>query len=253
MENNMNITTRLYLLLTILILTTGCASQAPSTDPRFDDLFAFDNNGSAIVRGRISGDWSCSTVNGKLRAVMNIDVPVLVDGIESSVELLFLLTFETELASDLTPYTTLRDYLDANPDSTTFDAFPLFQTVDVTFIKNGEEFEALAVRQAEDINSPIAEIDGMLSTNILSRGTLDGTVRSANWSDERVTWTLSLPVTVHGIQTSVLIPIESNNTTPVIANGNQTPMDVYHPGGHVQVEFKRSDNTLQALQFTELP
>jgi hypothetical protein len=249
----MNITTRLYLLLTILILTTGCASQTSSTDPRFDDLFAFDNNGSAIVHGRISGDWSCSRVNGKLRAVMNIDVPVLVDGIESSVELLFLLTFETELASDLTSYKTLRDYLDANPDSTTFDAFPLFQAVDVTFIKNGEELEALAVRQADDINSPIAEIDGMISTNIFSRGTLDGTVRSANWGDDLVTWTLSMPVTVQGIRTSVLIPIQANDSTPVIANGDQVPMDVYHPGGHVQLEFKRSGNTLQTLQFTELP
>jgi hypothetical protein len=218
-----------------------------------DHLFTFDENGQAVVRGRISGDWACSTVNGKLRAVLNIDVPVLVDGIESSVEMLFLLTFETELASDLTPYITLRDYLAENPSSSTFDAFPLFQTVDVTFIKNGEEFEALAVRQAEDTNSRVTKIDGMISTNIFSRGILDGTVRSANWSDDLVTWTLSMPVTVQGIPASVLIPIESNNSTPVIASGDQVPMDIYHPGGHVRVEFKRSGNKLQALRFTELP
>lgn len=249
----MNITTRLFLLFVLLVLTTGCGTQTSATNPNVDHLFTFDENGQATARGKISGDYECSTVNGKLRARLNINVPVLVDGIASNVDLTFTLTFDTQLASDLTPYTTLRDYLDANPASSTFDAFPLFQTVDVTFIKKDDSFEAVAIRQVDTIESPVTEINGMLSTNIFSKGTLNGTIAGSNWGDDLVTWTLSMPVTVSSTPASVVIPIESKIDTPVIVNGSDIPMDIYHPGGHVQVEFRRNEDTLEAIRFIEMP
>ncbi|MFT3892152.1 MAG: hypothetical protein QM730_11005 [Anaerolineales bacterium] len=248
-------TIQLFLLLSVFMLSTGCKAQTSSTNPApaIDHLIVFNEDGYAVVRGKVAGDWSCSTINGKLRATLNVDVPVLVDGIEASVDLLFMLSFETELSSNLTPYTTVRDYLAANPNSTTFDAFPIFETVDVTFIKKDTSFEVISIHQVADPSSARIAIDGMVTTNIFSRGILEGTIAGANWSDDLVTWTLSIPVTVQGIPASVRIPILSNIKTKVIANGSSVPMDIYHPIGHVQVEFARTENQLEAIRFTELP
>lgn len=245
----MNIATRLILLIGILLLT-GCRSQVnPATSN--NDLFAFDENRQAIIRGNITGDWACSTVDGKLRATLNIDVPVLVDGVESSVMLLFTLTFDTQLASDQTPYTNLRDYLAANPDSSTFDAFPLFQTVEVTFTKGEWDFEALSIRQVDAVIAT-PEMNNILLTGISSRGTLEGTIHGSNWGDT-ITWTLAVPVTVQSTPASLLIPIQADEDTQVVANGSNIPMDMYHPIGNVCVEYKRTNNSLKALRFIEMP
>jgi hypothetical protein len=259
LENSLNLTTRLFLLLTLsgLLFAAGCGQRPSSVDTlsSLDKLVEFDNNGYAVIRGRISSDSSCSTTDGTLSAYIEIEVPADVQGIEAGIAVPFTLRFETEILSNLTTHTNVRDYLAANPESTTFDAFPILETVEVTFVKKDAAFEAVAIRQvdsADTSNQNIAAIDGIFSTDIFSKGRLEGSTGGSNWGDV-VTWTISMPVTVHGVDADILLPINSTDKTQVITEDGTVPVDIYHPGGHVQVEFTRAGNTLEAVRFTEIP
>jgi hypothetical protein len=249
--------TRIFLLLIVssLLFALGCGGRSTfaNAGSSLDKLIEFDETGRAVVRGRISGDYSCTVENGQLRGNIQIEVPANIQGIDGWVALTFKLRFETELSSKLVPYTNLRDYLSANPDSTTFDAFAIYETIDVTFIKKDGVFEALAIRRITDTEQSVASVNGLFSTDILSKGTLEGTINGANWGEEGVTWILSIPRNVQGVEAAIHLPIQSSDHTEVITKDGALPIDMYHPGGHVQVNFVEEDHTLKAVRFTELP
>lgn len=256
LEKTVKLMTQLFLFLT-LMLVTACAQQTTFAEPlpNLDHLVAFDSDGSAVIRGRISGVRHCPPRDGYLNSDIVIEIPVDVQGIDAGVAVPFLLRFETEILSNLTPHTNARDYLTANPKSSIFDAFSIFETVDVTFVKKDAAFEAVAIRQvnlADMTDQSIAVIDGVFSIDIFSKGTLEGNTNGSNWGDV-VTWTISMPTTVHGVEVNILLPINSTDKTQVITKDGAVPVDIHHPGGHVQVDFTRTDGVLEAVRFIEIP
>jgi hypothetical protein len=231
--------------------------------PDAGQLVRFDERGFAVLRGRLSGDLQCQGDGKTLSASITVEVPVLVQGVDAYLEIPYSLSYDTQIASTATPFTRLRDFLAANPEATTSDAFAVYETIDVVFSRDVGHFDAVALRQAEpaDVASwPV--LDGILAIDFLSRGRLDGLMRGANWDGEFMTWTVALPVDVQGIEADLLLTLRSTANTRVVTAGGQvlpptTPDDhpadgLNHPSGDVRVEFTLRDGWLEADRFIEI-
>jgi hypothetical protein len=249
-------TTQLILVLTILFLLTSCGAETPAqAKPNVDSIVNFNEEEVAVLRGYLSGDYSCVIVDGNLRASVVIEVPVRVQGVDARAALTFSLRFDTELASSLIAPTTVRDYLESNSDSTTFDAFPILAPVEIRFVQNEARFEAVAIREisaAEAAQSP-AVIDGIFSTNLLGQGTIRGVISGLDEHEGTITCDVSVPVEIHGIEASVILPVHARDDTPFITAEGAVPVSMQYPFGAVEIQFTREGDTLAARQISAAP
>jgi hypothetical protein len=254
-------TKQLILVLTILgiSLLPACGSQ-PSTEvttsPNADHLIEFNSDGMSVLLGYVSGGFFC-TSSGTLREFLDIEIPAQTEAIDVRVAVSFTLHLDTEISSSRVSPTDLGAYHMAKPDSGVFDAFPPGALVEVTFVKKEAAFEAIAVHevaQPEGASPKAAMLDHILPTDLFSRGTVHGTISGSSIGEAgAMTWRVSVPITIQGIEAAVLLPVHSAADTQVVTSNGLVPFTSAHPLGYVQVAFTRKDDALIARQITEIP
>lgn len=259
-------------LFAFLVACEQTAPPAPSNDAKtgeIDHLIRFDSDGYASLRGRISGSSQCPGEDGMpANILIELEVPVMVQGIETYLTVPFQVEMQTELHSSLTPAATAQDFFTANPDAGFIDAFALFQAVEIRFTARNNQFLASAVREigAQD-TLQAANLEGIFTVNPFSQGTLEGVVMQMEWKDREgrsLILQIGLSGTLHGAPVSIFLPVSvTPNTQSVFKDGQTVPTlsgkkdgDIMPgaaiPDGVLRVEFKRKGNILEVSRLIEV-
>ncbi len=254
-------TTQLILFLAIFSfsLLPACGEQPSTTSPNGDHLVKFNKNGVAVLRGRYwSGSLDTATTAGA-NETMNILTLVKVEGMDAGASIPFVLHDDTKLlSSQLSSPTTLREYHIFHPASPVTDAFPRNAFLEITFVKKDAQFEAVSIQdvaQKPSLFQTKPAIDHVFSTDVFSKGTLNGSFTQAlHQQGGTVIWTTSIPIDVQGIQAAVILEIHSTPNTLVVTSKGSVPADSEFPwGDSVQIQFTRKGSTLIADQITVSP
>jgi hypothetical protein len=252
-------TTQLFLLLTIFgfALLPACGAQPVTGNiaPNADHLVKFNKDGFAQLRGRVRSGGFTTDTSVTLNESINIAIPVKVEGIETGLIVPFVLSFETEFSSSTTQQTNVRAYHSAHPTSAVQAAFPASALVDVTFRKKDTVFEAVAIHEVT--KKPLFQkqpaIDQVFSTDLFSQATIKGDITQALTKQEGdITWLVSIPITMQGIQVAVLLSIDSAPDTQVITSNGSVPVSDT-PWHNLQIQFTRKGDLLIADQLIVLP
>lgn len=81
--------------VSLFVLLAACGQIAPSSTPEpqtasLDQLISFNADGSATLRGRISGGSQCRNEAGTPETIfIEVEMPVVVQGIESYIAIPF--------------------------------------------------------------------------------------------------------------------------------------------------------------------
>ena len=247
--------TQYILVLTIVSVSLLSACRGGSSTnaaPNADHLVEFDKQGIALLRGQVT---SASATAGQNTEILTIHIPARMDGMDVIVAVTFTLRNETLVSSSLIKQTDLLEYLSFHKGSSAFEAFPANALVDVTFKKTGTTFIASAIQEVtkKSLFPKRTVIDPLFTTEGFGEGTLQGTIlQTRKQNNGTVRWTVSVPLTMQGVEIAVLLPVQSAVDTNVIPAGN-TIKTVDTIRGKVKIDFVRSSDTLTARQVTEIP
>ena len=256
-------TIQLILFLTVFVFffLPACGGQRPAevtTESNADHLVKFDENGIAVLRGQISGGGFSANTSGKTREAIQIFIPVKVEGIKTRITIPFLIRPESEFSSSMTSQTmTVREYNIYHPFDQVTDAFPRNAWAEITFRKNGAEFEAISFHEVIrkfSFFQTRSSIDGVFSTDPFSQGTVSGCFRYSSLppgSRKPDYWMLEVPVDIHGVKAIINLEIRSAPHTRVITSNGVVALDSgFSWGNSVLIQFTRKGNRLIADQIT---
>ncbi len=251
--------TRLLLLLMIvsISLLSACGEEASNTPPNGDHLVKFNKDGVAVLRGHY---WSGSLDRRTgIKETMNITTPIKVERIEAGLSIPFVLNDGTKIvSSQMIAPSTIREYHIFHPSSPVDGAFPRGALLEVSFVKKDAKFEVLSIQdvaQKPSLFQTTPSIDHVFSTDVFSKGTLQGDFTQAlNRNDGTVLWTTAVPIPVQGIPAAVILQIDSTTSTQVITSKGIVAADSgFSWGDGVQIEFTRKGNKLIADKITVIP
>jgi hypothetical protein len=266
---------RFLITLTLLALLTACGQTAPSSTiidakaGELDHLISFNSDGYATLRGRIGGGSQCPGEDGTPATVfIEVEAPVIIQGIETYIAVPFRIEMQTEITSSLTPATNAQGFFTANPQASFTEAFALYQSVEIIFTASAGEFLASAVRETspQDPNQAV-NLAGIFTVNIFSRGSLEGRSMGGSWNDregDSFTMIVAIPSILHGAPVSVLLPVAVTPATKTVFRDGQTVLalsgkqdNALMPGsmipqGNLRVEFTLKENILEVSRILEL-
>lgn len=250
----------LFLIIFNIFLLTACGGQQ-STDataqPNLDYLVQFNADGSAVLRGYYFDGHSTPPSNGRPNMFFTLHLPAKVDGIKSSISIPFTLLYETVVSSSTVKQTDVQRYFISNPDSYMFYIFRNRPLVEVTFRKNGTEFEALSIHEVAEnftLFQKQVNIDGLFYKDTSSQWIAMGSIDYNNNrnSIEEISWEFSRPIPMQGIEAEVIVEVESTPDTKIVTSQGtfeRTPnvdMDL------VQIVYTRKGGRMIAKEVIRL-
>jgi hypothetical protein len=239
----------LFILL-LIIVSLACGAQPSAGIPtplNADHLVEFNEAGVAVLRGAPSGGTHSSTKN-----TIDVSIPVKVEGIQAFIVVPFNMGSETEILSSQVSKTTVREYLNSNSRATPLDAFPRLAKVEVTFLKKGTAFETASVHEIEqgfDLLQKQEVLENVfIKDDVVKQDVLIGSIyQEYKQMDGVTTWLVSVPISIHGVEAAVILPVDSATDTQINTSNGEVP---YFDS--VRIEFTRSGDKLTARQITEL-
>jgi hypothetical protein len=266
---------RFLIPLCLLVFLTACAQTVlPATiidsdTGALDHLISFNSDGYASLRGRISGGSQCPGEDGMPATVfIEVEMPVIVQGIETYLAVPFRITMQTEITSSLTPAVNAQDFFIANPKTSFTEAFAIYQSVEIIFRLSDGEFLASVVRETSPQDpSQAANLAGIFTVNAFSQGTLEGTSTRESWNDREgrsLTLIVAMPSLLHDAPISVLLPVavtpatksvfRDGQTVPALSGKKDTDIQPKSmiPLGNLRIEFTLKENTLEVSRIIEL-
>jgi hypothetical protein len=266
---------RFLIILSLFVLLTACRQTVPPStiiDAKaggLDHLISFNSDGYAALRGRISGGSQCPGEDGMpVNVFMEVEMPVIVQGIETYIAVPFRVEMQTEITSSLTPAANAQDFFTADPQASFTEAFAIYQTVEISFTKSNGEFLASAIRETSPQDpSQAVNLAGIFTVNAFSQGTLEGgRPFQENWSHDgnRMTWIISLGHTLNGVPVDIRLPVEVTQVTQSVFKDGRTVsaapgkndndlMPVFiAPNGNFRIEFTLKENMLEVSRIVEL-
>jgi hypothetical protein len=266
---------RFLITLSLLVFLTACGQTVPSSTiidakaGELDHLINFNSDDYATLRGRISGGSQCPGEDDTPATVfIEVEMPVIIQGIETYIALPFRIEMQTEITSSLTPAANAQSFFIANPQASFTEAFAPYQSVEIIFTASEGEFWASAVQETSPQDpSQAVNLTGIFTVNVFSRGSLEGRNMRENWDDREgrsLTLILAMPTVLHGAPVSVLLPVAVTPATKSVLRDGQAVSalsgekvnDFQYgsmiPSGNLRVEFTLKKNILEASRILEL-
>lgn len=256
--------------LSLLILLTACGqiTSSSTSEPQsanLDQLINVNADGSATLRGRISGGSQCRNEAGTPETIfIEVEMPVVVQGIETYIAIPFHIALGTEIVSSQTPAVSAQAFFAANPQASFTDAFAILQSVEILFSSVDGVFWAATIRETSPQDpSQAVNLAGIFTTNLLAKGTIEGDAIRFGWDgDGNMTWTIAIPHTLHGAPVNVLLPVKVTPGTQVVfRNGESVSAlpkengdfaNFVDPPGNLRITFTLKRNILEASRLVEL-
>lgn len=252
-------TTQILLFLAIFsLILSACGGSASEKDGTLnaDRLVSFNEEGIAVVQGRVAGGWWKPAASGAINETIIIDIPVNVDGIDAAVAVPFVLRTDTDILSTLSPkQTTALAYITFNPNSGAINAFPAMALVEVTFKKQGDTFQTLSIYQVAEKFAPFQRtpsLKDIVVTDAFTKGTIAGEITQAYQQGDEYLWRLSVPILMQGVGSGVILMLESAYDTEIITSDGILLPENVNLIGPVSIEFTRRGDRLIAREITEL-
>jgi len=245
-------------LFIIIVLLSGCTAPKSANAPQpvastaaLEDLVLMPGD-DLTFQGTFSGAWRCGENH-----IIDLDMPVLVKGIEAKFSLNFNLLPETRIsfisgetatladlrAQDDKYY--LPDHLDINNN-----------TIQVTFFiqENGTwGVTTLQELPPQQITPP--EINAALTIDLLAKGETSAFISSSIFDGDAYRWPVDTPLTFDGGQATLVLPMYLTNQTKIInENGKSVrPDGQIPPGGWQEVRFAHKNDRLELVKLTTIP
>lgn len=257
----------ILIIISLFVLLAACGQIAPAStlEPQtanLDHLITFKADGYATLHGRISGGSQCRNEDGTPRSIfIVVEMPVVVQGIETYVAVPFHIALETEIVSTQTPATSAQDFFATNPQASFTDAFALFQSVEIRFSAVNGAFWAATIRETIPQDpSQAVNLAGIFTTNLFAKGSIEGETRHYAWDgDDNMTWTIAIPHTLYGAPVAVLLPVKVTPVTRVVfSNGESVPAlakedgdfaNFVNPSGNLRIAFTLKRNALEVSRI----